>query len=530
MIKSNYTKRIVFSFFMPSRIRLLAIVLYSIILLFFSSKCPAQVNKHDCIAPFDLEKVYNEYKRASRPLANIEFDKPLNPLWVQRDLLILKDILEEANTSLYRYTTKDRLNNLFDQKLCQLQDSVSYLEFVRVIAQVFNTVACGHSGWSHNVHYRKHRNNKMTFFPLKVFSYKDQYFIHQNGSMDSTIVPGDRIIGINGQTPDQLNTILRKHMGRDGQSAPWGTADIDQYFQMAYSNFIANPDTFKLIIEDQVNKQRRSVNLPAQKRHITDSILKSKYAKVAGLGRPLRFNLSSDKKVATYTIKWFRNEYIKSQGQNFINFTDSVFHILCKEKVENLIIDLRGNRGGWTANGMELFSYFITRPTRYIDKVEFNKTDSFSFSNLLLRDQEIEDSMLFTKNERGLLEWSNYHVQVAQPKKQHVFSRPIYILIDDMSRSCSAVFSALMKTHTNAVFIGEESGGAQCGQNGMVLVAQLPYTGLVVKVSTGQYTCNVTDQSNPRGVIPDYTIKRTWNDFVNKRDPQMEYVKTLIYK
>ena len=501
---------------------------FVLIICAFRSTAQLGANNSDCMPNFEIQQVYKEYAKAGKPLIDIEFDKQLNPLWVQRDLAIMKRVLEEANTSLYRYVTKEKVDNIFNMKMCGLKDSVSYLEFVRDVSEIFQTIACGHSGWSHTSSYKKYRNSKMKFFPLKIFSFEDQYFVRQNGSDNKKLLVGDRILKINGQSPKQINRVLRRHMVRDGTSGLNGTTGISRYFHMAYSNFVSNPDIFKLIVKDKLSGKRRTVLLPALYLNVIDSNIISRYAPEKGLGKPLRLTVFPDKRSATYTIKWFRNEYMKSQGQNFKGFTDSVFQVIRNKNIKNLIIDLRGNRGGWTANGSELFSYFINKPTRYINRLELNKTDSFSFSNILLKDQGIYDSMLFKKNKNGLLEWSNYHVQIARPKEKDSFKGNTYILIDDMSLSCSAVFSALMRSHTNAIFIGEETGGAQCGQNGMLIVVRLPYTGMVLRISTGKYTCNVKDVSNSRGVIPDYEVKTTWSDFVNKLDPQMDFVNDLI--
>lgn len=92
------------------------------------------------------------------------------------------------------------------------------------------------------------------------------------------------------------------------------------------------------------------------------------------------------------------------------------------------------------------------------------------------------------------------------------------------------MFSSLMKSHTDAIFIGEECGAAQCGSGGMVIAAILPYTGIKVFTSTAKYSSNVSDPNDSRGVKVDYTIKPSIQDFLIEHDKELEFTYDLIKK
>ena len=297
---------------------------------------------------------------------------------------------------------------------------------------------------------------------------------------------------------------------------------------MAYSNFISNPDSFRLKLINSKSKQNYSVTIPALPLKTIDSILQKKYGREEGMGAPLRIETDDSTQTAIYTIKWFRNEYIEAMGQNFEQFTDSVFNVLQKQNIQNLIIDLRSNPGGWTANGKYLFSYFISKPLNYINSVQFKKVDSFSFSPLILSGSGTSDTMQFKLTEQGLLNWENYPSQYVEPKSKNSFRGNTYILTNANTRSASSIFSAMMENHTSTKFIGEEVGAAQCGQNGMVATVQLPYTGLIISLSTAQYNSNVKDPTNFRGTIPDYEVTTSILDIKQSTDPQLNKALELI--
>ena len=507
------------------------ILLPLVALLAIACSKPDQSNIRvkDCSEPLDFEAIYSEYSAHKKPLADIDFDKPLNPSWMKADFQILRRILEEANPNLYRYAGPSKMDSLFQKTLCQLKDSLSYRDFTKQIAQLFNTMACGHSGWLHSKEYRRYRKKSMRFFPLEILSIKDRYYIVKNNSRDTTISLGTEILAINNQDPAAINQQLRKYMYKDGTSLPEAETEISKYFPNAYSNFIAEPEVFRLKLKDS-NGAYQQVEIPALAKSEIDSISQSRYAPAKQMGKPLVLELDSTKSIARYRIKWFRKEYIESRGQDFNAFTDSVFQLLESNAIEHLIIDLRGNVGGWTAYGKRLFSYFIDEPMPYINKVELSSLDSFSFQPLMLSDQGLSDTMQFHRNADNRYEWENYPNLMAYPATNNHFIGQVYILSDEESRSCSAVFAALMKSHTEALFIGEECGAAQCGSGGMVMAVMLPFTGITIFTSTAKYSSNVSDPENSRGLKVDYRIKPSLQDYLNNHDSQLEFTYKLIEK
>ena len=514
-------------------LRSVKISVIAILTLFISLiSCTDKTKKNAeqaCSVDLDVSTIFNEYaSREKKPIVDLDFNQPIHSVHVKRDMKMLQYILEEASPALYRYQSKVSVDSLFDAKICELETPTTYLDFVRDIAEVFTFMACGHSGWSHTPTYKNYRNDSMFFFPLKIYAYEDQYFIHQNGSFNQNVQEGDEILSINGTSPKAINETLMKYMGKDGESGLNGRTGISQYFKMAYSNFIGNPQNFELVCQNRETKTSYKVSLEALKLSTIDSILNANYELKNAINPPLNVQIDDTKNQAIYTIKSFTNEYLDAFNQNFITYTDSVFDLVQAQGVKNLIIDLRGNTGGWTANGRYLYSYFADHPLAYINQVEFNSIDSFSFAPIVLRDNGIEDTMSFELNEKGAFEWTNYHVLAVSPAPENRFNGQVYILIDDFTRSCSVMFSGMMRSHTDAIFIGEETGGAQCGSNGMVMSVQLPYTGIVVGLSTAEYELNVKNTDNSRGIIPDHVVKTTWEDFISNRDPQMDFTINLI--
>lgn len=473
-----------------------------------------------------LENVYNQYVANGGPLIDFDFNRKYSPNAIQWDLLVLKSVLEEAKTDLGSLD-QVRIKNAFIRANANAADSLSYLEFAQEIARIFNSVGCGHSGLGHHPDYYPYRSENMVFFPLDIYIIGDRYFIKNNFSFDMRPRPFDEILSINGQTPAEISKTLKMHMSLDGLSAAEGTTLVQDYFTMMYSNFVDNPSLFNLKTRNYTTQAESKIDLKPLHLISLDANRNKRKKKIVN-AKPLKFEVNKTKNSAVYRIESFRNDNMNKNNQDFNDFTDSIFAELNKQEIGNLIIDIRGNTGGWTANGTYLFSYFIDATQPYISSVETIKYKDYSFAPLITTEPGYLDSFQLEKTENGLYSWVNYPSLEVSPAPNNKFNGKCYILIDDLSRSCSAVFSALMKSHTNAVFIGRETGGGQNKTYGMVMGIRLPYTGLMVHFATAKYSLNVKDPSDHKGVIPDHQVLNTIEDFKNGEDPQMKFANELI--
>lgn len=472
----------------------------------------------------ELMKVLGDYQRNGGPLWELDFEKPVNSNEAIKDYQILLSILQKESPNLYRYRSQAGMDSLFAQHLTELSGTVNYLDFTRIIARTFNEMGCGHSGWSHSKEFRRYRDKAMTFFPLQIISINDRYYV-QNAGSNSMLKPGDEIIKINGSSPSQLNAKFRKFMYRDGTGLLGNEDEISNYFQNAYSNFIDNPATFHLVVQ-----YKDSDLLEVDLKGLTKEELKMANQVESSRSKsrlPLEFEYVDSMETGIYTILWFQKEYIQSKGQSFENYTDSVFQFLEESKGSNLIIDLRDNPGGWTAYGKYLLRYLVDDTGRFMEAVYFNRRKVNTFDPLVLYDPEMEDSMEL-KDEGNLLKWVNYPNQLIVPMNSNRFKGKVWVLINENSRSCSAVTASALKRLTDAEFLGQQAGGAQGEQGGFVKSFQLPYSGVLVHISTARYIMDGNIENALVGVQPDYLVTYKYEEKVSGIDKEMKLVFELI--
>jgi C-terminal processing protease CtpA/Prc len=124
------------------------------------------------------------------------------------------------------------------------------------------------------------------------------------------------------------------------------------------------------------------------------------------------------------------------------------------------------------------------------------------------------------------------HNPVYHPK-QPAFKGHLYLLIDESVASAASHLASLVKAYArNVTIVGVETTGGYYGHNGHTpLVYQLPKSNIKTKFSivyVVQDAPHKPDQPEGRGIIPDHEVWPAFEDFMQKRDTQMEFVLKLI--
>jgi C-terminal processing protease CtpA/Prc len=109
------------------------------------------------------------------------------------------------------------------------------------------------------------------------------------------------------------------------------------------------------------------------------------------------------------------------------------------------------------------------------------------------------------------------------------FSGQVYVLTSGFTFSAGAILASLLKAHTNAVFIGQETGGGEAGcSGGLTSKVILPHTQLVINFPHFRMETNTKAPNTGRGVMPHYPIIYTAQYIASGRDLELEKVVELI--
>nr|WP_246543133.1 S41 family peptidase [Fusibacter paucivorans] len=214
----------------------------------------------------------------------------------------------------------------------------------------------------------------------------------------------------------------------------------------------------------------------------------------------------------------------------FDAFLKDLFVKIRDEKIDNLIIDLRMNKGGLSSLGDQILSYLTDKPYSQYKRME------------TLVSQEAREA--YIKEAPGFIRWfpiQYFHPMLKplwekkigevnaidypaiEPKENALmFKGRVFVLIDAGSMSSSTMLASTIKTYDLGVLIGEPTGGRDC-MYGSVATYTMPNTGLQIEMPSAVIYGNQTEH-----VQPDHLCSQTVEDLAAKKDSVLALCLRII--
>lgn len=179
-------------------------------------------------------------------------------------------------------------------------------------------------------------------------------------------------------------------------------------------------------------------------------------------------------------------------------FSDSNFSYIVKyfSNCKGIIIDVRNNGGGFLSLDEQLASYFFKekKVTGYINH----------------------------KTGNGHSEFSKPVEMVTPASKSIQWQRPVIVLVNRMSYSATNSFVNRMKQATNAIVIGDKSGGG----GGLPLSSEIPNGWMVRLSASPMYDSEM--KNTEWGIDPDVKLDMDTADMAKGYDTIIEKAISLI--
>jgi C-terminal processing protease CtpA/Prc len=123
----------------------------------------------------------------------------------------------------------------------------------------------------------------------------------------------------------------------------------------------------------------------------------------------------------------------------------------------------------------------------------------------------------------------NYVIR-CKPKKNRYDGR-LYVLMNGGSFSMSGYVTSFLQHHTDALMIGEETGGGDEGSNGMLFyMLTLPGSKIRVNVPYYHLTHQLPNVTSDRGVLPDIPVSYSVEDRLSGADLELKTALSEIRK
>ena len=461
-------------------------------------------------------------------LAGAETTKKFEPGQLRQDFQIARRCLEEGHAGLYRYTKKAQLDRIFDEAEKSLGHPMDFYEFYRVMASCVAAIKCGHTDVSTPPDVREN-SERLVWLPFDVKVLDSRAYVFRDYAKGGTLA-GKEIQSINGVHTARIISTMLAAESQDGEVQTSRQRGISGHFALNLITLLGMRAPYEVVVAGSGNNETEKIQVPGLKHEDLIKMSKTLYPQDQAGKEFAHLKFLDDGKIARVTYSAFGLNV--EEGAAFMKHA---FETIQAKGSRALILDLRGNGGGEGELGKLLFSYLVDAPFKYYDDLIINKW-TFSFFP-----KYTEDHKNFTLSKEmaelradGLIHALNApNLDLQQPNKPR-FTGRVFILIDAGCFSTTSEFLTEVDSHHLATFIGEESAGGYYGNTSDTVVRiTLPNTKLGIYfplVSGYMFVGGKHDHEAARGIIPDFSVKRTIADLVAGVDRDFEVALELSRK
>ena len=477
------------------------------------------------------------------PIINEKYSPHIDKYKLIEDLKFFKSIREEINSGLYVYRSKKEIDSIYNWAFTEVIATKDILDFYKIIVTLTDFEGSCHNGTQLPTVLDNYLE-EIKYLPPIAFKNIGNKVV--SNSENHKIPLGAEILSINGFDIQEITQRLSKYYHTDGFSKPF--KEIFVYEKGFFEKYIIEfgvPINYKIIYK--VDHKIQSI--------VLDNVSKKEYTKIYEKRYSAQYDEFQQSKKYSFT-KINEDLYqLSVRGFDFASSTDSEeykayeqflehsFQFLKDKNIQNLIIDLRYNKGGAGFLYEKLFTYLTDRPFRdsfyaYRNFEKIPYQDHFVITSYL-RENSILNSHDFDKE---ILNYSplqsNNRFYISDEKNPLVFPSDLYfkgqlyLIIDENTASAAAHLSSLIKSYTNAIVIGKETMGGYYEHNGHIPVEyQLPHSKILTRFSIMHVIQDakiLLDQPKGSGVKPHIAIHPTIEEFLNKEDVELKVIKKLV--
>jgi Peptidase family S41 len=453
------------------------------------------------------------------------------------DLEMLKNAYIETHMGLW-YNSYGQMDSIYNVQKNKIKDGMNGWEFYQIAAPLAAFTKEGHVNINKSDEMTDYFYEYGKHFPFFVKILSGKVYILND--LDNYKTKGMLLNKINGI---EIDTVLKLFMSiepSDGFNKTSKYGWIGNAFAKYVQLFLGNTRTFNIEVVNPTNNETvkcdkiRAYTTKERRKQYGEFVTSFKNYEVKA---PSLFNVDTTKSTATLTINTFDASRYNGGRKGFKLFLDSSFNAIYTSNIKNLIIDIRRNEGG--NQGMEdhLMAYLIDKA--YPIKYKSVEIPCFEYSFLNITNYKNEADILKKELSRNFYQANDGRFMFYEKlykgdsAKTNSFKGNLYMLVSGYTFSGGSEFAALAKNYTNAIFIGEETGGGYYGNtSGTFIEYILPNTMLQGRIPLEKFVLQTTKNSMPfgSGLLPDYFVQPTIEEYINHIDSELNFTRKLIDK
>lgn len=474
----------------------------------------------------------------------------ISPEQLKEDVDYAYSKLQQMHPQLYWYIPRQELERKFDSLKQTINEPLTPLQFYFKLQPVIAGIREGHLSLRiprkkfTKKEIKKLEHQKGLFSRFEYYVADDRMYIIQNPDSIEHIKPGTEILSINHVPVSDYIKKYRSLISSDGYNTTFQSYFLKDLFFNFYTaeNGLASTATISTLYEGKehtytLSRESKSENdLEKDKemrKRTTEKKLNDYVASSNSYNRSFKF-LDQDSTIAYIKVKSFSREYSDE-------FYKKTFSKIKDARSEYLIIDVRNNYGGSLYEINNLYSYLSDKPFTLIKPSQVTSRDIPLRTNYFRKSSPLEyafksiayPSYFFaqafsTYKKDGKVFYKMKADKPTKPNKD-AFHGKVFVLINGGSFSASSIITAKLKNDKRAILVGEETGGANDGTvAGFYSYQKLPNSEIRFPIGLLLVQPNINFSDSKKGVMPDVPVKESMQDIIDKKDPQLDWIKNEI--
>jgi len=444
------------------------------------------------------------------------------------DYDFLLKTLEETHPNLYSYIPKDEFVEKTNAFRASINEPMSKTDFYKILYQTIALVKQGHTMVFGDAGYREFLKSGGQAFPFKISYNSGHIYVDENYSSHSEFVKGTEIIAVNrvpvNRIVDKFTPFLRvRPNGYIGGtlSYNWGgflwlLYDFSDQFTISYilpNKHIIQTKTIDGVSLEQIKNQTK-----------------------AGENKDFEFTIEPERNTALLTLNTFQLDF-----DSYDSLLAHVFTEIQKNKIENLIIDVRENPGGNGNLVSTLVNYLTDKPycAGSESQVKTSEATKLCYTTHPVLVNAIEQARkaegdkpeflklvdCFLEAEPGTI--TTFPEEINTPEENQLrFEGQLYVLTSKNTFSAGTLFSVVIKDNEIGTIVGEETSDNPT-MYACIMIFELPNTKINIQ-NSAQYSIRPAGFDDQRGVLPDFKVVPTYDDYINNFDRVLNYTYWLI--
>ncbi len=441
-----------------------------------------------------------------------DYAKSIPPDKLKEDLDFLFKSIEEVHPNMYAYTSKEKFSPLRDQLYSQINRPITRLEFYKLAAPVVASLKSGHTyiqPFAQEL--KKFIENGGSVFPLVLCSDGSKIILTENYT--STPLPlGKTVLAINGQPAAEIFAKFARLFPAENRNTN--------------SAVLERPEILGWLLHLEYGPVKSWTLEIKETNSLVDSYTVEPVPLEKIIATKARPTNEKEKNYYQYLPEYDATLLeINSFGtdlEKFKKFLKESFQKIPKQKVLNLIIDIRENSGGSDMNANALLEYLAQKPYKQFEQARIKNSQQAQKGIAPLRQQSPQ---LFENKKVGDIITLDLPLKTPADNPLR-FKGRTFVLIGPKSFSTSTSFAAAIKQFRIATLVGEETGDPTIVYGNCIDVL-LPNSGLTVTIA-GRAFVLAGGTDDGRGVLPDYGVKQTPEGTAKGVDTVLQFTLNLI--